>query len=224
MQNLPVVFCLDRAGIVGEDGPTHHGVFDLAFLRSIPNMTVMAPKDENELQHMLNTALTIDGPVSLRYPRGRGPGAKLEAELKELPVGKGEIVFKSTEHGAQNMEHRLLLIAIGSMVNPSVEAAKMLEKEGTAATVINARFVKPLDKELILEQAKTAKKIVTVEEGVLDGGFGSAVLELLADEGINVPVQRIGLPDKFVEQGKMSELHESYGLTPQKIYQAIKSF
>jgi len=219
MQNLPVTFCLDRAGIVGEDGPTHHGVFDLAFLRSIPNMTVMAPKDENELQHMLKTALTINGPVSVRYPRGKGPGAELDTKMKELPIGKGEIAFRSEVRsldGARDENPRseqCVIISIGSMVYPSVEAAKMLEKEGHAATVINARFIKPLDKELILEQAKTARKIVTVEEGVLDGGFGSAVLELLAEAGINIPVQRIGLPDKFVEQGKISELHESYGLT-----------
>ncbi|MBN2057658.1 MAG: 1-deoxy-D-xylulose-5-phosphate synthase [Candidatus Saganbacteria bacterium] len=216
LQNLPVTFCLDRAGIVGEDGPTHHGVFDLAFLRSIPNMTVMAPKDENELQHMLNTALKINGPVSIRYPRGKGPGAELDAELKELEVGKGEVVFDSPEP-------RILIVAIGSMVQPSVEAAKLLEQAGVAATVINARFAKPLDKELILEQAKKAKQVVTVEEGVLDGGFGSALLELLAETGLNIPVQRIGLPDKFVEQGKIAELHDSYGLTAKKIYQTVKS-
>lgn len=213
MQNLPVTFCLDRAGIVGEDGPTHHGVFDLAFLRSIPNMTVMAPKDENELQHMLNSALTIKGPVSIRYPRGKGPGAELETELKEIEIGKGEVVFEKAESGQQKAATGILLIAIGSMVYTAVEAAKMLGQEGHTATVINARFVKPMDKDLLLKYAKKAKAVVTVEEGVLDGGFGSAVLELLAEEGVNVPVKRIGLPDKFIEQGKIAELHQSYGLT-----------
>ncbi len=221
MQNLPVTFCLDRAGIVGEDGPTHHGAFDLAFMRSIPNMTVMAPKDENELQHMLNTALTVNGPVSVRYPRGKGPGAELDGELKELEIGKGEIAFEKVESRTQNVERRILLIAIGSMVYPSVAAAKLLEKAGKAVTVINARFVKPLDKDLILEQAKQVKQVVTIEEGVIDGGFGSAVLELLADEGVNVPVQRIGLPDKFIEQGKIAELHKIYGLTAEGICRAV---
>jgi 1-deoxy-D-xylulose-5-phosphate synthase len=179
LQDLPVVFCLDRAGIVGEDGPTHHGLFDMAFLRSIPNMTVMAPQDENELQHMLFSAVKHDGPIAVRYPRGGGPGAKLDAELKKLEIGRGEIVYKSTEHRARNTEHRVI-IAIGSMVHPSIEAAKLLEKEGVSATVINTRFVKPLDKELILKTVKSAARIVTVEEGVLEGGFGSAVLELLS--------------------------------------------
>ncbi len=216
LQNLPVVFCLDRAGIVGEDGPTHHGVFDLAFMRSIPNMVVMAPKDENEFQHMLFTATNYDGPISIRYPRGKGPGVELEAEMKLLELGRGEIVFKSEIRDPKSQQ---CIITIGSMVYPSIEAAKMLEKDGIAATVINARFVKPLDKDLILEAAASADKIVTVEEGVLDGGFGSAILELLAEAGIEKKVQRIGLPAKFVEQGKRAELLEKYGLTAERIKQ-----
>ncbi|MFH1576251.1 MAG: 1-deoxy-D-xylulose-5-phosphate synthase, partial [Candidatus Margulisiibacteriota bacterium] len=218
LQNLPVVFCLDRAGLVGEDGPTHHGLFDLAYLRLIPNMTVMAPKDENEFQHMLYTATMHQGPISLRYPRGSGPGVELESEFKQLEIGKGEVVFKSVDSRTQNVERRILLIAIGSMVYMAVEAAKLLEKEGIAAKVINARFVKPLDKELILTEAKSAGKVVTVEEGVLEGGFGSAVLELLTEEGISVPVKRIGLPSKFIEQGTRAELFEIYGLTAEKIF------
>lgn len=220
MQNLPVVFCLDRAGLVGEDGPTHHGIFDLAYMRSIPNMVVMAPKDENELQHMLNTALMHNGPITVRYPRGVGPGVELVDELSELEIGKGEIVFRSEIRDPRSQQ---CIISIGSMVYPSVEAAKMLEKDGVGATVVNARFVKPLDKELILNAVKSASKVVTVEEGVLEGGFGSAILELLSEEGINVTVQRLGLPSEFIEQGKRHELLDIYGLTPQKIYQAIKS-
>ncbi|MFC1511373.1 1-deoxy-D-xylulose-5-phosphate synthase [Candidatus Margulisiibacteriota bacterium] len=213
LQNLPVVFCLDRAGVVGEDGPTHHGCFDLAYLRPIPNMVVMAPKDENELQQMLLTAVNHNGPIAIRYPRGSGPGVKLDSDLEQLMIGKAEVVRKGTENKGT------VLIALGSMVYPSIEAAKLLKQDGIDATVINARFVKPLDKKLILEQVKSADRIVTVEEGVLEGGFGSAVLELLAEENISKPVQRIGLPTKFIEQAKRSELLETYGLTAKGIYQ-----
>lgn len=219
LQNLPVVFCLDRAGLVGEDGPTHHGVFDLAFLRSLPNMVVMAPKDENELKNMLVTAVNYNGPAALRYPRGVGPGIEVTADLNSLEVGKGEVVYKAQ---VQNPKSKLCIIAIGSMVYPAKETAKLLTKEGLAVTVINARFVKPLDKELILNSVKSADKVVIIEEGVLEGGFGSAVLELLSSEGINLPVQRLGLPDKFIEQGKRAELLDICGLTPEKIYQSIK--
>jgi 1-deoxy-D-xylulose-5-phosphate synthase len=215
LQNLPVVFCLDRGGIVGEDGPTHHGLFDLAYLRLIPDIVVMAPKDENEFQHMLYTAIRHEGPIAVRYPRGSGPGAELDDELKSLEIGKGELVFKSN---VQSPKSTQCIISIGSMVYPSVEAAKFLEKDGVAATVINARFVKPLDKKLILKSIKSADRVITVEEGVLDGGFGSAVLELLSQERIDIPVERIGLPSKFIEQGKRSELLESYGLTAERIY------
>jgi len=214
LQNLPVIFCLDRAGLVGEDGPTHHGLFDLAYLRSVPNMVVMAPRDENELQHMLYTALNHNGPISLRYPRGRGPGIELEPEFKQMGIGKGEVVFKSE---IRNPKSEQCIIAIGSMVYPSVEAAKSLEKENLAATVINARFIKPLDKKLILDSIRSADKIVTVEEGVLEGGFGSAVLELLSEERVDLPVCRIGLPSRFIEQGKRAELLKSYGLTAEGI-------
>ncbi|KPJ69570.1 1-deoxy-D-xylulose-5-phosphate synthase [candidate division WOR-1 bacterium DG_54_3] len=214
LQNLPVVFCLDRGGIAGEDGPTHHGLFDLAYLRLIPNMVMMAPKDENELQHMLYTALKHEGPIAVRYPRGSGPGVKLDHEFKPLEVGKGETIFKSK---IQNPRSKACIISIGSMVYPSIEAAKLLEKNGIAATVINARFVKPLDRDLILKTVKSADKVVTVEEGVLAGGFGSAILELLSEERIVLPVQRIGLPANFIEQGNREELLEIYGLTAKGI-------
>jgi 1-deoxy-D-xylulose-5-phosphate synthase len=207
---------LDRGGIAGEDGPTHHGLFDLAYMRLIPNMVVMAPKDENELQHMLYTAMNYKGPTALRYPRGSGPGAELEDEFREIEIGKGEIIFKSK---IPNPKSKQCIISIGSMVYPSVEAAKLLDKDGIAATVINARFVKPLDRDLILKTIISADKIVTVEEGVLEGGFGSAVLELLSEEGNSIPVHRIGLPSKFIEQGKRAELLEIYGLSKERIYE-----
>jgi 1-deoxy-D-xylulose-5-phosphate synthase len=226
LQNLPVVFCLDRGGIVGEDGPTHHGLFDLAYLRFLPNLVVMAPSNEDELQHMLATAVKHPGPIALRYPRGAGPGVELAAELKKIKIGKSEIIYTSSIASRPSSlvprpSSSLVIIAIGSMVYPSIEAAKLLEKDGLSVTVINARFARPLDRELLLKAAKAAERMVTVEEGVLEGGFGSAVLELLSEEKINLPVDRIGLPSKFIEHGKREELLEKYGLTAEGIYQRV---
>ncbi|MDI6731473.1 MAG: 1-deoxy-D-xylulose-5-phosphate synthase [Candidatus Margulisbacteria bacterium] len=218
LQNLPVIFCLDRAGIVGEDGPTHHGLFDMAYLRSIPNMIVMAPKDENEFVAMMNTAVQHNGPIAVRYPRGAGPEISPDSDPELIKVGKGESAFHSKLPAPNS---KLCIFAIGSMVYPSIEAAKLLENEGIAATVFNARFVKPLDKKAIVHLAKEVDRIVTVEEGVLEGGFGSAVAELLIDEEITLPIQRIGLPDKFIEQGKRQELLGIYGLTADGIYTKI---
>ncbi|MCE5285752.1 MAG: 1-deoxy-D-xylulose-5-phosphate synthase [Pelosinus sp.] len=211
LQKLSVVLALDRAGIVGEDGPTHHGLFDYAFLRHIPNMVVMAPKDENELRHMLFTAFAQDGPVSLRYPRGAGVGVSLDEPLRELAIGKAEKIT-SVEN------KKMAFFAIGAMVAPCVEAAALLEKEGIPAAVINARFVKPLDEEMIRRLARDIGMIVTVEDGVLAGGFGSAVLEYINSQNLNwVKVLRLGIPDKFVEHGKRSELLEMNGLTAEGI-------
>ena len=219
LQYFPVIFAIDRAGIVGEDGATHNGAFDIAYMRSVPGMVMMAPKDENELQHMLYTAVKYNwGPISIRYPRGSGPGVKLDEEFKHLDLGKGEII---KELKTQNAKLKICIIAIGSMVYSSIEAAKLLENDGIAATVINARFIKPLDKKLIIESVKSVDSIVTVEEGTLSGGFGSAVLELLAEEGINLPVLRIGLPDEFIEHGRREEMLEKYGLTGRGVYQRI---
>ena len=191
LQKLPVVFAIDRGGLVGEDGATHQGLLDYSYLRSIPNIIVMAPKDENELQHMLKTAVGCGHPVSLRYPRGKGVGAILDGELKTLEIGKGEVLQEGSD---------LAIIAIGSVVNPALAAAKRLSEEGINIKVINARFVKPLDEELILKTAATIKKIITVEENMLQGGFGSAVLELLAEKGVTgVRVKRLGIPDEFVK-------------------------
>ena len=213
IENLPVVFALDRGGIVGEDGPTHHGLFDISFLRTIPNMVVMAPKDENELRHMLATAIAHDGPIALRYPRGRGTGVDLDESLTTLPIGKAEILI----HGGD-----LLIIAVGSMVSEAVCAAALLsENHGIQATVVNARFIKPLDRELILAQAGRIQNIITVEENTLQGGFGSAILELLNDGGRHdAIVKRLGINDHFVEHGPQDMLRGKYQVDAKAIIQA----
>ena len=203
LPNLPVIFCLDRSGIVGEDGPTHHGHFDVTYLRSLPNMTVMAPKDENELRHMLYTALEHNGPVSIRYPRGAGIGVPLDKGYQRLAIGEAEILKEGKD---------LFIIALGSMVLPSMEAAEILEEEGISAGVANCRFVKPLDKRLA-EYSSTAGRVLVVEENVREGGLGGAVLELFSDMGLNnLIIKRAGLPDRFIEHGPMSLLREKNGL------------
>ena len=219
LQKLAVVFALDRAGIVGEDGPTHNGVFDIAYLRFIPNLTIMAPKDENELQHMLYTAVNFAGPIALRYPRGSGVGVKLDEELKQLPIGKSEVVYQSP---GTRYPLPVTILALGSMVYPAVEAAKILKAEGISSTVVNMRFVKPLDRELIIELAKESQVVVTVEEGVLAGGFGSAICELFESEKISVKIKRIGLPDEFIEQGSQKEIRERYKLSAEGIASEVK--
>ncbi len=210
LTNLHVVFAIDRGGIVGEDGPTHQGQFDLTYLRAVPNMVVMAPKDENELQHMLYTAIKHNGPIAVRYPRGSGVGVSLDWELKEISIGKAEVLREGED---------LLILAIGNMVYPSLEAAERLAEQGLSVAVVNARFAKPIDEELIVSLAKQIGRVVTVEENTLLGGFGSAVLETLAEYGVQVPVKRIGLPDIFIEHGDPALLREKYGLTPEGIYQ-----
>jgi len=193
LQNLPVTFALDRGGVVGDDGPTHHGVFDLSYLRFIPNLILMAPKDENELQHMLYTAVRHNGPAAIRYPRGAGEGVELSDELSELPIGKGEIVREGKD---------ILLLPIGNRVYPALEAAQGLEKVGIDAAVINPRFVKPLDSDLIIEWAGKTGRVVTVEDNACIGGFGSAVLELLAGNNLShVRVHVLGYGDRFMEHG-----------------------
>ena len=215
LQKLPVTLCLDRAGLVGEDGPTHHGVFDYSYLRHMPNMTILAPKDENELRHMLYTALKIDGPAALRYPRGAGLGAELDPEFHELPYGKAELL---TDKG------KIAFLAVGSMVDNASKAAIALAGDGIEAAVVNMRFVKPLDAELLRELAGRMELLVTVEENALAGGFGSAVLEFLSDEGLPVPVLRIGIQDAFIEQGTRQELWELCGLLPEQIAEKVKKY
>ena len=212
LQNLPVVFCLDRAGLVGEDGPTHHGVFDIPGLRHIPNLKIMAPATPEELRHMLKFALSDKGPVVIRYPKGSAGYTKPPS----LPIedGKAETIRRGKD---------VAIISIGSMADAAVKAADILAKRGIDAMVVNARFVKPIDRGLIMDICRGIKKIATLEDGVLDGGFGSAVLEVLERENIKgVKVRRFGLPDKFIEHGKRGELFLKYNLTPGAICDVIE--
>lgn len=214
LQDLPVVFAMDRGGLVGDDGPTHHGVFDLSFLRHIPNMALMAPKDENELRRMLKTALDHSGPIALRYPRGNGVGVDLEDSVLSLPIGKGEIVREGDD---------VLLIALGSSVQSALEAAQRLEQKDIQAAVLNARFVKPLDRALIFEWSKRIGRIITIEENVLQGGFGSAVMEMFQEESyFPRAFVRLGLPDIFAPQGTQSILRNLYGIDAEGIERAVE--
>src|ERR671932_1620112 len=214
IQNLPVFFCLDRAGIVGADGPTHQGMYDIAFLRCLPNIVLMAPKDEAELQQMVVTGVNYtDSPIALRYPRGNGFGVPLMEEgWEELPIGKGEILRNGDD---------LLILGYGSMVYPAMQTAEILSEHGIEATVINARFVKPLDTELILPLAQRIGRVVTLEEGCLMGGFGSAVAEALLDNNVVVPVMRMGVPDTLVDHASPEQSFATLGLTPPQMVDRI---
>jgi 1-deoxy-D-xylulose-5-phosphate synthase len=216
IQNLDVAFAMDRAGIVGGDGPTHHGLLDIAYLRPIPNIVVMAPKDEAELRDMLLTAIKHVGPIALRYPRGSGIGVPLDREPQVLEIGKGEIL--------RDCGGEVAIVAYGSMVHPSLAAAEQLSRDGIEATVVNARFVKPLDAGLLLALARTRRLIVTVEEAYLAGGFGSAVMELLEENGLldKVRVVRMGVPDRLVTHGDPKLLLAKYGLDADGIYTRVK--
>lgn len=216
LQKLPVVFCLDRAGVVGEDGPTHHGVFDIALLRHLPQIAMMAPKDENELRHMLFTALCYnDGPVAIRYPRGMGEGVELEANLKPIPWGKGELLAEGEQ---------AVIIAVGPLVYEAWKAVRKLAQKGIQCTLVNPRFVKPLDREMLLPLFRRIPRVVTVEDHVLAGGFGSAVAELLVDESLTeVRLERLGYPDQFLPHGGIHQLHTTFGLTEEGIYRAVTS-
>ena len=205
LQRLPVIFAVDRAGLVGDDGPTHHGAFDLSFLRVIPNLTIMAPSSQDELQRMLRTALDIDGPVAIRYPRGMAAPFVAAAELEPLAVGEARVLEEGRD---------VALIGIGTGVGIAREAAALLQAQGEQPTVVDARFVKPLDTALLERLAATHRRIVTVEENALAGGFGSAVLEQV---GGSVPVVRFGLPDAFVPHGDRTMLLEDLGLTPRAV-------
>ena len=212
IQNLHVVFALDRGGLVGADGPTHHGVFDFSYLRSIPNMVVMAPKDENELQRMLKTAIGHNGPIAFRYPRGEGWGVPMESEIRSLEIGKGELLRQGKD---------IVILGIGNTVMPALKAAQDLARLGIDAAVVNARFVKPLDRELLLGVLIQIPRAITVEDHVVDGGFGSAVLELLADAGITeVTLRRLGVPDRFIAHGTQDELKKICGIDKDAITQA----
>lgn len=215
IQNLNVTFALDRGGIAGPDGPTHHGLLDIAYLRGMPNMILMAPKDEAELRHMLFTAIEHAGPAALRYPRGNGIGVDIAGEPQLLEIGKGEILRDGGE---------IAIVAYGSMVHPALHAAENLSKDGIEATVVNARFVKPIDAGLLLAMARTKRLIVTVEEAYLAGGFGSAVMELLEENGLQdkVRVVRMGIPDRLITHGDAKLLLAKYGLDADGIYTRVK--
>jgi len=214
IQRLPVVFALDRAGFAGDDGRTHHGVFDLSYLRCIPNMTIMAPKDEAELRHMMATAIAYtDGPIAVRYPRGAGVGVSMAGPLMQLPIGMAETLRRGSD---------VAILAVGSMVLSAERAADTLADDNLSATVINARFVKPLDKSLILKLARSHGAIVTVEENTATGGFGSAVLELLASESLRTPVKVLGIPDRIFEQASQHRLRELAGLGISEIVAAAR--
>jgi len=215
-QNLHVVIAIDRAGFVGADGETHHGVFDIAFLRNLPNMTILAPKDENELQHLLYTAVEhLDGPVAIRYPRGSGVGVELETTWKEIPIGKFEVLRPGSE---------VAILAVGSMVELAEKATDQLIESGVYPELINVRSIKPLDEELLLHLAAKKLKIITIEEGAVHGGFGSSILEFYSIKGhTDVEVTLMGIPDSFIEQGSMSEQRKIVGLTVENIVEQVKN-
>jgi 1-deoxy-D-xylulose-5-phosphate synthase len=216
LQKLNVTFVMDRAGLVGDDGPTHHGVFDISYLRCLPNIVLMAPRDEALLLHMLRTALVYDdGPVAIRYPRGESIGVPMPKEPQPIEIGKGELL---------RFGSRVALLGYGTGVQKSLEAADLLADSGFEVTVADARFAKPIDAALVAELAAEHELLVTVEEGVLAGGFGSAVLETLADSGREMPrVLRVGLPDRYVTHGKPALLHREVGFTGKAIAERILS-
>jgi 1-deoxy-D-xylulose-5-phosphate synthase len=215
LQNLPVVFCIDRGGLSADDGPTHHGLFDISYLRSIPNLVHMVPKDEDELADMLFTAMKWNGPIAVRFPRGLGPGTPVKDVPRAIAVGKAELL----QHGDHD---RVAIFALGALVPMAEEIARKLEGEGIGAAVINARFAKPIDVQMLEFFAGTAEVILTLEDHVLAGGFGSAVLEELNRMGLTIPVVRIGWPDSFIEHGKVELLREKYGITPEAAIERLR--
>ena len=215
LQNLPVTFCIDRAGLVGADGATHHGVFDLSYLRNIPNMSVMAPKDENELVQMLKLSLKITGPTAIRYPRSVGTGVHISSENPGISLGKAEII---------KPDGNIAILAIGSMVETAIESATLLQKNNISAMVVNMRFLKPIDKNCIINLSKKVDLFVTIEENVLAGGFGSAVAEVLLDNMTNTPLLRFGISDKFIPHGTREELLDECNLQSPQIASKILNY
>jgi 1-deoxy-D-xylulose-5-phosphate synthase len=215
LMRAPVTLALDRGGIVGADGPTHHGLYDIAYLSAVPGIVVMAPKDENELRHMLYTAINLGAPAALRYPRGNGIGTPLDPDFKRLEIGKAELLHDGAD---------IAILALGSMVYPCLEAASKLDPLGIRAAVVNARFAKPLDEELICCLAAEKQFLVTAEEGTEAGGFGSHVAALLHDRRIPTSILRIAVPDRVIPHGAPNLLHAKYGLDVDGIVQRIKAF
>jgi 1-deoxy-D-xylulose-5-phosphate synthase len=209
LQKLPVLFCMDRAGLSGDDGPTHHGLFDIAYLRGIPGLVLMAPKDEDELADMMRTALDVPGPSAIRYPRGAVAGVARKPEPVALPIGKAEVLADGSD---------VAILGLGHMNAMALQLASRLDRDGYSAAVINPRFIKPIDREMIATYARRVAAFVTFEDHVKMGGFGSAVLEVLEEIGSDVPVVRIGWPDQFIEHGKVDALREKYGVTVDAAY------
>jgi 1-deoxy-D-xylulose-5-phosphate synthase len=214
LQNLPVTFAMDRAGLVGDDGPTHHGAFDIAYLRPLPNITLMAPRDEAMLTHMLHTALQIDGPSAIRYPRGEAVGVEIPSQPEVIEIGTGEILREG---------ERVALVGYGTGVQKALGAADLLAEHDLEVTVADARFAKPLDAGLLAQLAAEHDLVVTVEEGVLMGGFGSAVMESLTEGGVAPRILRVGLPDRYVTHGAPNLLHEEVGYTAERIAERIEA-
>jgi 1-deoxy-D-xylulose-5-phosphate synthase len=208
LQGLPVIFALDRAGLVGADGPTHHGALDFSYLRMIPGLVVAAPRDENELQHLLATALESDRPFALRFPRGSAPGVELDPDPKPLPIGRGELLREGRD---------LALVAIGKTVGAALQAADLLGEQGISAAVVDARFVKPLDEQMLTRVGRLCGAVLTIEDHAIHGGFGSAVLELLSETAPEVAVRRLGLPDRFLEHGSVEEQWRSAGIDAESV-------
>ena len=215
LQKLPVVFCMDRGGLSGDDGPTHHGLFDISYLRGIPNIVHMVPKDEDELQDMMYTAMLHDGPAAIRYPRGTGPGTRVKQEPRRLAIGKAEVLRDGAD---------VAIFGLGAMLPEAERLASLLEREGVHTAVINARFAKPVDHECVGVFGRRCQLLVTLEDHVLAGGFGSAVLESLNEQGIAIPVVRVGWPDQFIEHGKVEALRERYGLTAEATMARVRPY
>jgi 1-deoxy-D-xylulose-5-phosphate synthase len=215
LQKLPVVFCMDRGGLSGDDGPTHHGLFDISYLRGIPNIIHMVPKDEDELADMMYTAMLHDGPSAIRYPRGVGPGAKVKAHPVAIPIGKAELVVDGEDAA---------IFGLGALLPMAENLSALLDREGYSAAVVNPRFVKPLDRELLEAYARRVSAIVTFEDHVLMGGFGSVVLEALSEMNLDVPVVRVGWPDRFIEHGKVDQLRARYGVSVEAAMEKLSPY
>ncbi|HEX4652226.1 MAG TPA: 1-deoxy-D-xylulose-5-phosphate synthase [Granulicella sp.] len=225
LQNLPVVFCMDRGSLSGDDGPTHHGLFDISYLRAVPNIIHMVPKDEDELQDMMYTAMLHDGPAAIRYPRGTGPGVAVKEQPVALAIGKAEVVY--TGDGRAERETNgsdVAIFGLGAMLPEAVRLAGMIEREGLSVAIINPRFAKPIDRACVDQFGRRAGLLITLEDHVLAGGFGSAVLETVSELQLTVPVLRIGWPDEFIEHGKVEQLREKYGLTAEAAFAKAKPY
>jgi 1-deoxy-D-xylulose-5-phosphate synthase len=231
LQNLPVVFCMDRGSLSGDDGPTHHGLFDISYLRSVPNLIHMVPKDEDELQDMMYTAMLHDGPAAIRYPRGTGPGTAVKEQPVALAIGKAEVVYTGDGTGDANGRegqdfngHDIAIFGLGAMLPEAMRLAGMFEREGLSVAVINPRFAKPIDRVCVDQFGRRAGLLITLEDHVLAGGFGSAVLETVSTLELSVPVIRIGWPDEFIEHGKVEALRAKYGLTAEAAFAKAKPY